>query len=883
MELKKYQQKTLAILKEYLNEARILGAKEAYEKVTEPFDIRTRLGALRGYKELSDLPNTPRVCLKVPTGGGKTILGAYSLRIIADSWSDCENPVVLWFCPSDTIRKQTAEALKNPRHAYRKVIDEQFGGRVRVFDLDEKFDIRPADLSQNLCIIVSTMQSFRQSNTDKYNVYKHNENLEPHFSTIRKEDGMELHEDGTLKFSFANLLRHYRPVIIVDEAHKAVTDLSKEMHSRLNPSIILELTATPYTKNNTLYNVTALELKDEEMIKIPIVLDACGDWEKAIQLTIHQQKFLEVQAEREREYLRPIALIQAQSKQKGVELRLIPELIREHLMTVHNIPEGQIAIVTGEQKELDNIDLFQPSCQIRFVITVEALKEGWDCPFAYILCSVSNIKSNTAIQQLLGRVMRMPYARKRTLSKLNKSYAFVMSPSFSEAAQDIISCLNENGFDEQVAADCVEQVAREDLIKELGYYSSGISLTLAEAEQVEETEHVKLEDDGKGGKTIFLTIEATESEVNKVAERLPEQKRKQAKEVADTLRRNRENYIQNLKPAPKSPAELGEKLIVPRLLTELQGELVPAELDYMVEVFPWDINDFAEVDIPPQSIAPDSNGTVVEIDIVGDPINRQKLVYSNNQGQQMILNLESVQPEGWTEATLVNWLDRKVRQNDINQAQMLKWLSAVVHRLVVNYGLSIARLMMAKYSLANRLNFEIRRARQKMKKTAYQLSLFGQTSRVEVDFEQGFEFREGMYDDDLAYNGSFVFRKHFLPKVPRFDGPEDGEEFECAKMLDSLPEVQYWIRNKAGHPSSFHLPTASDRFYPDFIAKLTDGRILVVEYKGEHLISNADTAEKNTIGQLWEYHSKGAGLFMIAHGARRQAQFKQMFMEKITR
>ena len=184
MELKKYQNRTLDCLRAYLTKARIEGPQKAYEELTKAPELMQRLGGLLGYKPLRGLENVPRVCLKIPTGGGKTILAAHSLKIFADTWCNCENPVCLWFTPSDTIRKQTVEALKNPRHPYRKVLDEAFAGKVQVFDLDEKFNIRLADLEQNICIIVSTMQSFRQSDTGKYNVYKHNENLEPHFAAI---------------------------------------------------------------------------------------------------------------------------------------------------------------------------------------------------------------------------------------------------------------------------------------------------------------------------------------------------------------------------------------------------------------------------------------------------------------------------------------------------------------------------------------------------------------------------------------------------------------------------------------------------------------------------------------------------------------------------
>lgn len=103
-------------------------------------------------------------------------------------------------------------------------------------------------------------------------------------------------------------------------------------------------------------------------------------------------------------------------------------------MLDHDIPAAEIAVATGEQRELDALDIFSRDCPVNYVITVEALKEGWDCSFAYVFCSVANIRSGIDVEQLLGRVMRMPYAQARKEPRLNMAYAHVTAHSFSEAA-----------------------------------------------------------------------------------------------------------------------------------------------------------------------------------------------------------------------------------------------------------------------------------------------------------------------------------------------------------------------------------------------------------------------------------------------------------------
>ena len=146
MQLKKYQQNSLNVLQSFFEKCRIVGHIEAFKQISSDSEIAERLVYLKNtYTAWPAIPNTPQVCIKIPTGGGKTIIAAHAIKIVAQTWCDKEYPVVLWFVPTDTIRRQTAEALKNPRHPYRIALNEQYEGKVRIFDLDEKFNIRPAD------------------------------------------------------------------------------------------------------------------------------------------------------------------------------------------------------------------------------------------------------------------------------------------------------------------------------------------------------------------------------------------------------------------------------------------------------------------------------------------------------------------------------------------------------------------------------------------------------------------------------------------------------------------------------------------------------------------------------------------------------------------
>jgi type III restriction enzyme len=213
---------------------------------------------------------------------------------------------------------------------------------------------------------------------------------------------------------------------------------------------VIEFTATPVKGINVLHHVSAQELKAEQMVKLPIVLNEHPQgWKECLHDARLTRDKLELLAQQEQDYLRPIALIQAEPVTGSATV----EVVRQHLIHDELIPAEQIAVATGTQKQLDGINLFDRACPVRYVITVEALKEGWDCSFAYVLASLQEVRSAKDVEQLLGRVLRMPYARNRLQHELNRAYAHIVAQSFAEAAHNITDRMVQNmGFNRFEAA-----------------------------------------------------------------------------------------------------------------------------------------------------------------------------------------------------------------------------------------------------------------------------------------------------------------------------------------------------------------------------------------------------------------------------------------------
>lgn len=277
-EPKNYQRETLEWLRRYLEEARFSGPLAAFDTIRQqnPGTERTP------YRPLAGLEDVPFVCLRLPTGGGKTYLAARCITITAQAYLEQEHPMVLWMVPTNTIRAQTLAALKQPGHPNRLALDAAFGGRIMVIDIADFTQVRPLDLQDKVVVVVGTLQTLRVNSTEGRKVYAHHEDLEAHFVSVPPNTpGLERFENGDIKFSFRNLLALHRPLVIIDEAHNT-SELSVEVLQRVQPACIVEFTATPAASSNILHAVSALELKAEEMIKLPIVLTEHATWQEAV-------------------------------------------------------------------------------------------------------------------------------------------------------------------------------------------------------------------------------------------------------------------------------------------------------------------------------------------------------------------------------------------------------------------------------------------------------------------------------------------------------------------------------------------------------------------------------------------------------------------------
>ena len=448
MELKTYQKQVMDDLSSYLGHLNRDGDMfAAWKGYWMDKDIAVGLGGVPTYK--SSIPGVPHVCTKVPTGGGKTFLACAALKRIFDTMPMAKPKVVVWLVPSDSILTQTIRNLSSPDHAYRLRLNLDFAGRVGVYTKEMLLSgqqFSPDTVREMLTVCVLSYASLRidSKKKDVRKVYQENGNLLK-FAQYFKDDSVLLAD--TPDTALIQVLRQLSPVTVVDESHNAGSDLSVEMLNNLNPSFVLDLTATPRKNSNILSYVDARELKKENMVKLPVVVYNRTSRQSVIQDAIQLRGSIEQQAIAEKnaggDYIRPIVLFQAQPKVN--ENSETFDKIKAMLVDM-GIPKEEIAVKTSKVDELGKTDLMSRDCPIRYIITVNALKEGWDCPFAYILASLANKTSKVDVEQILGRILRQPYAKRHSSPLLNTSYVLTCSNDFRKTLDSIVSGLNMAGF-----------------------------------------------------------------------------------------------------------------------------------------------------------------------------------------------------------------------------------------------------------------------------------------------------------------------------------------------------------------------------------------------------------------------------------------------------
>lgn len=418
-------------------------------------------GSHVGRRDGADRP-IPHVCFKIPTGGGKTLLGVAALERLSQ-----QTGLVLWIVPRKAIHTQTRAAFWDKEHPYRQLLERGSGGRVKLLDKDDLFTAD--DIARRQCVMLLMLPAAnREKDREFLRMFRDSgryPTLFPDAGDDRASDelltrfpDLDRSDDGGVKHSLFNVFKMHRPVVVLDEAHKAygkdATDFVKSVN-RLNPRLVIELSATPNPNiSNLLVDVSGVELKQEEMIKLPVEVTAVQNagWKETLALAHDRMEELEAEARSlegtEGRYIRPIAVVRVErtgKHQRGGE-RVHAEDVREFLtQRLGALPES-VRVKSAERDEIAGERLLAAESTVRWIITRAALMEGWDCPFAYVLVMLDNTKSDRALTQLLGRVMRQPHALRTGRDTLDRCYVVCWQTDVGTAIGQVKAGLESEGL-----------------------------------------------------------------------------------------------------------------------------------------------------------------------------------------------------------------------------------------------------------------------------------------------------------------------------------------------------------------------------------------------------------------------------------------------------
>jgi type III restriction enzyme len=859
LSLKEYQKETIRKLGDYCAAVRAASASPRPER--DAFNTLTG----RDYFSPPGFDGVPYICLRLPTGGGKTLLAAHAVGTVARQLLGSDAPPCLWICPSTTIRDQTLRVLRDkPNDHHYIALRDALGPDVAVVTLEESLQQSNLVAGSAPLVIVTTIQSYRVKDDSSgaeieanRRIYRDNGYLMRPFENLPPalRAGLAKDETGQVSLSLANALWLRSPIVIMDEAHNARTPTSFESLARFGPSCVVELTATPQHEHNpardifasnVLHPVSALALKKEGMIKLPVDLESRGDWLEVLAAAKQRRDELEKLADHYEETeghrpIRPIVLVQAQPKRVNQDTHHA-QIVKRALVDQLGISEREVRICTGTEDEIKDEDLMSRDSEVRYIITVDKLKEGWDCPFAYILASIGNAATPTAVEQLLGRVLRQPWANPTGVPALDRAYAFVLSDNVVQTAMKLRDRMVQNcGFDEHAATDALRVRA---LQTQQGLAFGRVRLLEPPAvETLPDSLRARITyDPPTQTLQVSGTINAREATALREVVR------------SEVDRRAIDDFWQQERPAgstPRSLMEIAESMFVPHLalvMGDARTLFEPEELDE----FSWNLES-CETAMTRDAFGDDVRvGSAATIDLQGEA------VVTASAGDVRLRQLELIgEGDDWTNVELARWLDRELHRDDtflgLTKSESQPWMQRVVDGLLGSRKLSLPVVVRRRHELASLLRHRVAAHGRARAREAAQQLIRNRPSAIEASASLVFELNETDYAPCNLFDGH-QFGKHAFQLVAAMN----GEEKLCAIRIDSHANVKRWVRNTDNHAQGgFSLPKSPGRFFPDFIVELNNGIILIVEYKMGKMSRDPEELHKKAVGELWENRSRG--------------------------
>jgi type III restriction enzyme len=809
-------------------------------------------GAARMPPYQPQLHNVPQICAKVPTAGGKTLIGIYALQEVLNALGKRrgEPRLCIWLVPSLSIKDQVLNRFNTVGDGYWLALRSALGERVSVLTKEQLLtgggQFNADSVRDEVVIAVLTYDSLRAKNKDDRKLYQQNGGLASFGADVAESSADANLDPESLVAAVASL----SPVIIVDESHNATSDLSREMLALLNPSCVIELTATPRKGANVISFVDAMALRDAHMVKLPVVVRNLPDRTTVIAHAIDLRARLEAEAKAERAdggaYIRPIVLFQAEPKNKDDSLSF--EKLRDELVKQHAINPDWVKIKTANLDELKGINLLADDCPVRFIITVNALKEGWDCPFAYVLATLADRSSAIDVEQILGRILRQPYIRTHGRAPLNMSYVLTASSVFSQALEKIVAGLNRAGFSRNDYR-TPDLLPSDSNTPPTNQQNGTLSTTdLFKPAMQSQTPIVNnINEPSAFGTSVVIADDTTPTYSVDATLRCGEEASTQLDQVAANLGGQyialEQREMMNNYPLRNEFVTEVSNFCLPQFFRRVPAESLFAETDggtlldrdMLLERFrlsDCDVNDFK-----PNLAA----GDVAQIDL--KTLNAEgmadyeptRVLLKAHEIHKLREYLATLSPESkrmQLAGLISSWLGK---MPPLGEPDLRAYIDKLLGRMSAAELEDVLEQQHAFVdAVKKRVRLEMARFRRKT---------FAHWVRTdEVFAHERYTFPNEIHPVDLyPPSANTLFEREERARSTDL-------ESRMSDWLAAAPNIRWWHRNHQNH--GFNLNGAINH-YPDFIARTQRDTLILIETKGEHL-QNDDSETKVELGKLWQ-------------------------------
>ena len=858
MELKSYQQQVindLDIFLEYLQKypTPTLAFKQYWEDKVGAYELKLD-GTYSGMTPYKDnIKNTPHIAIKVPTAGGKTFIACNAINSIFSTYDSSRPKAVVWLVPWSNLLQQTASNLSDPTHPYRQKLNTLFNHSVEVYEKEallQGANFNPTSVSEQLNIFVFNFSSLRinSKKKDDRKIYQQNGALEA-FRDIVVEQDLVLPD--TDESALINIIRSLNPLVIVDESHNAESDLSVEMLQNLNPSFVLDLTATPKKNSNIVSYVNAIELKKEHMVKLPVIVYNHSRKEEVINSALHLQRQLEQLAIQESldggKKIRPIILFQAQSNIKGSD-NTTYQKIKEKLIEL-KIPEEQIKIKVSGLDELKGIDLMDENCPVRYIITVNALKEGWDCPFAYILASLADKSSAVEVEQILGRVLRQPYVLKHKEPLLNLSFVLTASAKFNETLDNIVKGLQDAGFSnkdyyaEEIITQEIPVTDKEALNRELFGGNEEVTTNFDDADITNiNVDAISFDPTAKEIAPIDNTA------ISQITQKAIEEGKAFETRLTEDAGDSTEYLLREMGKEPKRYKivehfhQVAENIALPQFYKKLEENILNQELVFeelsQGEVFLNRDQLLSTFKLSTKNTEIDFNSVSADVVKVDYDEKRKDAVISkfSVQAKKILVDTIVAKPKEKQVKDITSIMVSKIgNMTPIAEQEIKKYIERIFNDFSTE---EIIDAVNNEYPYIYKIKAKIIELANQHAKEEFKKLL--DTNKIIV--KPSFKFKDSLVHtkEGAMINKSLYEREGIM------------NNFEQSLIMDvaSLDNVLFWHRNSDNKDKGFYLNGFSNNHYPDFILYTQKGNIVLVETKGDFL-DNDDSKAKNILGKKW--------------------------------